>query len=581
MAAAANKRNPQKICFFDWLVNEINSRKYEGLYWVDEAHTTFRIPWKHNSRKDLVADDYMIFKAWAVVSRKYNERLPDPSRWKTNFRCALKSTKRFEEVKSNDPDYHEYKIIPLSTAPAANPPRGTSTGSDHGNDDLYISPTSEGVQGFDQTTSPFQQEIAVAFKTLSLDNPVPGPNGNTAESIYQCSGDTLQWVLQQATLNLDGIQPVSWAPTPGDHLIEEVSYQQSSACAAPRVDQNGYQPLRNEAVGEAVENSYYEEPSRWLAVTRTDMNSQSAATLALQQAQQNLPATNHLNHLVDVLGQKNCFIENVYMDEEPVGNGVMICSTASQHPMMEQSACTLPAVPPVGQPPVNAAPLQNNTGLVSFGLDVSIYYRGRLLCETRVEASSCLFTYNNNHHTQVLDNPHIIQFPNPNMLPDQKQVQHTLTVLQNIGLLLYRQNEKLCAKRLGKCKVFWAFSKQLDNMAQHPEPKVLQREVEVEIFNYEKFGQELQQFHYGQRKSSPDYTIYLCFGQSFSVARPKESKLILVKLVPVFCKYWHEHVLRDGASSLNSEIESLQFSNSLVDMMEYLSNICMQSEVVH
>ncbi|XP_042303093.1 interferon regulatory factor 7 isoform X3 [Sceloporus undulatus] len=516
MSATANKRNPQKICFFDWLINEINSRNYEGLYWVDEAHTTFRIPWKHNSRKDLVADDYMIFKAWAVVSKKYNEHPSDPSRWKTNFRCALKSTKRFEELKSNDPDYHEYRIIPLRTAPAAIPP-GTRVGSDHGNDDLRASPASEGARGFEQTTSPFQQEIDVAFRTLSLDNPVPEPNVNTAENIYVCSGDTLQWVLQQANLNMDGLQPVSWAPTSDDHLIGQVSYQQNSAYAVPHVDQNSYHHLRNEAMNEAVENSYYEEPSRCLAEIKRDVNSQSAATLALQQAQQNSPATNHLNHL----------------------------------------------------------------GPVSFGLDVSIYYRGRLLCETGVVASSCLFTYNNHDHTQVLDNPQIIQFPNPTKLPDQKQVQHTLTVLQNTGLLLYQQNKKLCAKRLGKCKVFWAFSKQLDNMAQHPEPKVLPREAEVEIFNYEKFCQELQQFRDGQRKSSPDYTIYLCFGQCFSVARPKESKLILVKLVPVFCKYWHERVLRDGVSSLNSEIESLQFSNSLFDMMEYLSNICMQSEVVH
>ncbi|XP_042303092.1 interferon regulatory factor 7 isoform X2 [Sceloporus undulatus] len=580
MSATANKRNPQKICFFDWLINEINSRNYEGLYWVDEAHTTFRIPWKHNSRKDLVADDYMIFKAWAVVSKKYNEHPSDPSRWKTNFRCALKSTKRFEELKSNDPDYHEYRIIPLRTAPAAIPP-GTRVGSDHGNDDLRASPASEGARGFEQTTSPFQ-EIDVAFRTLSLDNPVPEPNVNTAENIYVCSGDTLQWVLQQANLNMDGLQPVSWAPTSDDHLIGQVSYQQNSAYAVPHVDQNSYHHLRNEAMNEAVENSYYEEPSRCLAEIKRDVNSQSAATLALQQAQQNSPATNHLNHLVEnVPGQNNCFIENVFMDEEPVGNGVMMCSTASHHPMMEGSICPLPAVPLVEQPSVNAAPLQNNTGPVSFGLDVSIYYRGRLLCETGVVASSCLFTYNNHDHTQVLDNPQIIQFPNPTKLPDQKQVQHTLTVLQNTGLLLYQQNKKLCAKRLGKCKVFWAFSKQLDNMAQHPEPKVLPREAEVEIFNYEKFCQELQQFRDGQRKSSPDYTIYLCFGQCFSVARPKESKLILVKLVPVFCKYWHERVLRDGVSSLNSEIESLQFSNSLFDMMEYLSNICMQSEVVH
>lgn len=41
---------------------------------------------------------------------------------------------------------------------------------------------------------------------------------------------------------------------------------------------------------------------------------------------------------------------------------------------------------------------------------------------------------------------------------------------------------------------------------------------------------ELTEFRNGQRGSSPDYTIYLCFGQRFTAARPKESKLILVKV---------------------------------------------------
>lgn len=66
-------------------------------------------------------------KAWAVISGKYIEASPDPAKWKTNFRCALKSTKRFQLVsESKDPDpHHVYKIHPHITT-AANPPADTS-----------------------------------------------------------------------------------------------------------------------------------------------------------------------------------------------------------------------------------------------------------------------------------------------------------------------------------------------------------------------------------------------------------------------------------------------------------------------
>ncbi|XP_008106770.1 interferon regulatory factor 7 isoform X3 [Anolis carolinensis] len=577
MAAAANRNNPQKICFFDWLVNEINSREY----WLDEAHTIFCIPWKHNSRKDIVADDYRIFKEWAVVSKKYNEHQPDPSKWKTNFRCALNSTKKFKELKSNNPDYHVYRIISHNAAHAANLPADRRNDGDHENDMLRISPSSEGVQGSDQTTPPLQ-EINIAFEMLSLENPVPGLNVNTDENVYQCSSDTLQWVMQQANMNMDEIQTVSWAPSPSDHPIGEVAYQQNNTYAVPHVDQTGYHHLRNRAVNETVENRYYEEPSKWLPEITTDVVHQSTATLAVQQAQQNSPAPNQLNHLVaDALGNESCFIENMFMDEDPLAKGVMMCNAASQHTMLEQSPCPLPVAPPVEQPPAQTTLLQNDSGMHPLNLGVSIYYRGSLLNELRVTAGSCLFTYNNNHTAQVLGNPQIIQFPNPQMLPDQKQVTLTLTALQKAGLLLYQKNCRLWARRLGPCNVFWAFSKQLENIAQYPEHRLLQREVDTEIFNFEHYFQGLQQFYDGQRSSCPDYTIYLCFGQRFSAAKPKESKLILVKLVPELCKHWHERVLREGVSSLNSEIESLQFSNSLFDMMEYLTSICRPADEEH
>ncbi|XP_032068578.1 uncharacterized protein LOC116505453 [Thamnophis elegans] len=209
---------------------------------------------------------------------------------------------------------------------------------------------------------------------------------------------------------------------------------------------------------------------------------------------------------------------------------------------------------------------------ITFNIKVSIYYHNKIVRD-EAEVNSCLLTYNQENCHQS-HNAQVIQFPNPDMLTDQKRVQKTLSVLEPACLLLYQRNGRIWAKRLGMCQVFHAFSKD-------PPCKLLPRNVETEIFNYEQFYQELVEFRDGQRRSSPDYTIYLCFGQRFTASKPKESKLILVKLVPNFCKNSHEFVQREGCSSLNSESLSLQISNSLFDMIEQLSTIFMQTETAY
>lgn len=50
--------------FGRWLIQQVDSGRYEGLRWLDDQRTTFRIPWKHNSRKDCNDGDNMIFRVW-------------------------------------------------------------------------------------------------------------------------------------------------------------------------------------------------------------------------------------------------------------------------------------------------------------------------------------------------------------------------------------------------------------------------------------------------------------------------------------------------------------------------------------
>ncbi|XP_077177489.1 interferon regulatory factor 7 isoform X3 [Paroedura picta] len=455
-------------------------------------------------------------------------------------------------------------------APEAVPPVDPNNGSDPDDDPLPINPHNEGLPALPQP-APRPQEIEVTFGSLSLGNLGPAQNENAPENCYPCAADTLKWIIQQANLKQNKIQQVSWGPVQvGDTDNLLVAHEQVYCQTVPHVDQNSCLQLANGVLNQPVENSFYEPMSI------PNVNSQSSPTLLLQYIQQNaIPGQDQLN-VGETPYNNNCFIQNVFVNEEPQGNGVMNIAAGNDYPMpasqqatIEQNSFVPTAVPcPAEQPLLNVAPLQNNEGAGNYHLDVSIYYRGKLLHETEVTVNSCMFTYNKHHHCDpTFGNTQIIQFPNPKELPDQKQVRNTLILLQATGLLLYEKDHKICARRLDKCKVYWAFSKQLDNITQHSQFKCLQRNEETVIFDYVQFWQELKDFHEHRRSTSPDYTIYLCFGQCFSAAKSKESKLILVKLVPKYCKEYHEFVLREGASSLSSDM-SLHISNSLMDMIE-------------
>uniref|UniRef100_H3D1E0 Interferon regulatory factor 7 n=1 Tax=Tetraodon nigroviridis TaxID=99883 RepID=H3D1E0_TETNG len=106
--------SPPKPQFASWLIEQVETGQYLGLCYVGQ--NKFRVPWKHNSRKDCNDEDSKIFRAWAVASGKINDFPNDKARWKTNFRCALNNlSERFKMVQDNsknsDDPHKIYEII--------------------------------------------------------------------------------------------------------------------------------------------------------------------------------------------------------------------------------------------------------------------------------------------------------------------------------------------------------------------------------------------------------------------------------------------------------------------------------------
>ncbi|NXX15722.1 IRF3 factor, partial [Podargus strigoides] len=109
------RRDTPRLRFGPWLLSAVGSGRYRGLRWTDPARSAFRVPWKHNARKDVTSSDLSIFKvggtgpprsprgpqAWAQASGRYEGSPEDPAKWKTNFRCALRSTRMFQLLEDN------------------------------------------------------------------------------------------------------------------------------------------------------------------------------------------------------------------------------------------------------------------------------------------------------------------------------------------------------------------------------------------------------------------------------------------------------------------------------------------------
>ncbi|XP_058160859.1 interferon regulatory factor 7 [Dasypus novemcinctus] len=216
MASASESGDP-RVLFGEWLLREVGSGRYEGLRWLDAARTRFRVPWKHFARKDLGEADSRIFKAWAVARGRWppggcgaapSLEARERAGWKTNFRCALRSTRRFVMLQDNSGDPADpHKVYALNPEPGWGevPGCGTAAAAALGGLPAPLLPSAEGPELGPGWTSAAGPSLEPCYP-----RPPPAPARD--------GGDLLHQALQQSCLQ-DHL--AAWALAPGPQLPGE------------------------------------------------------------------------------------------------------------------------------------------------------------------------------------------------------------------------------------------------------------------------------------------------------------------------------------------------------------------------
>ena len=105
--------------FTPWLEDQINQGNIDGLEWIEKEKGIFRVPWVRVDKPEFELETHAeLFKRWAQHTGKYRQGdQPDPSTWKTRFRCALRKMQEIVEIKElgsleGSKPYRAFKFTP-------------------------------------------------------------------------------------------------------------------------------------------------------------------------------------------------------------------------------------------------------------------------------------------------------------------------------------------------------------------------------------------------------------------------------------------------------------------------------------
>ncbi|XP_055992393.1 interferon regulatory factor 3 isoform X1 [Sorex fumeus] len=161
-----------------WLKSALDEGTFEGVAWLDESHTRFRVPWKHGLRQDAQPGDFRIFLAWAEASGAYvpGRDPPDLPTCKRNFRAALnrKEGLRVVDDRSRDPQ-DPHKIYEFVT-----PGAGDSSEMDNSPDSQEVLVLLNGLGLAPEYRVPSAQNTALEPTFPPLDNTAFEPSDNAA-----------------------------------------------------------------------------------------------------------------------------------------------------------------------------------------------------------------------------------------------------------------------------------------------------------------------------------------------------------------------------------------------------------------
>ncbi|XP_022791712.1 interferon regulatory factor 1-like [Stylophora pistillata] len=102
LVRGASSRVPkERKRFTPWLEEQIEEGDIDGLEWIEKDKGIFKVPWVRVDKPEFVLETHAeLFKRWAEHTGKYRKGdQPDPSTWKTRFRCALRKMNEIVEIR--------------------------------------------------------------------------------------------------------------------------------------------------------------------------------------------------------------------------------------------------------------------------------------------------------------------------------------------------------------------------------------------------------------------------------------------------------------------------------------------------